>query len=299
MALELIVSGADFEEIAVNFAAEERELLVLIAQADFGGLPKAGGSLYTDAEFAAVLDLASGVLSAHAGFLKFLLPDPHRFGNFVKHSIYHVKARTYTAASEDEKMQNRYRNQYLLTAVIADGMTDPRMEQLKQQLQAQDQQQANQLASLTPPPFYSEAFRSEIRFNVENESVSPEFVKRCEAHLKQMPDSMVQVIMEAAKKYCLFFMDLCKESAGDQYDPSEFPPVTPDTPASAAKTLTKSFWLAAQAESPPCQTPFAKSSARNLPRALTPMNAFRLARRFRAECSAANSARTIKSFCST
>ncbi len=231
MALELIVSGADFEEIAANFAAEERELLVLIAHADFGGLPKAGGSLYTDAEFAAVLDLASGVLSAHAGFLKFLMPNPHRFGNFVKHSIYHVKARTYTAASEDEKMQNRYRNQYLLTAVIEDGMTDPRLEQLKQQLQAQDQQKADQLASLTPPPFYSEAFRSEIRFNVKNESVSPEFVKRCEAHLKQMPDSMVQVIMEAAKKYCLFFMDLCKESAGDQYDPSEFPPVTPDTPA--------------------------------------------------------------------
>ena len=97
-------------------------------------------------------------------------------------------------------MQNRYRNQYLLTAVIADGMTDPRMEQLKQQLQAQDQQQANQLASLTPPPFYSEAFRSEIRFNVENESVSPEFVKRCEAHLKQMPDSNKECLEKKISK---------------------------------------------------------------------------------------------------
>ena len=231
MALELIISGPDYEEIAAGFSAEEREMLVLIAREDFGGQPQQNGTLYTSTEFAAVLDLASGELSAHSGFLNFLMPDPHRFGNFVKFGIYHVRARKSAAAPEEIKLKNHYLNKYLLTAIIEDGLTDPRLEQIRMQLQTQAQQQADQLAGITPEPYYSEAFRSEIRFNVEDETVSPEFVKRCEEHLKNMPERMIEVIMEGAKKYCLFFMELCKESAGDKYDPSEFPPVTPETPA--------------------------------------------------------------------
>ncbi len=231
MALELIVSGPDFEEIAAGFSTEEREMLVLIAREDFGGQPQQNGTLYTSTEFAAVLDLASGELSAHSGFLNFLMPDPHRFGNFVKYGIYHVRARKSAAVPEEIKLKNHYLNKYLLTAIIEDGLTDPRLEQIRLQLQAQAQQQADQLASITPEPYYSEAFRSEIRFNVEDETVSPEFVKRCEEHLKNMPERMAGVIMEGAKKYCLFFMELCKEAAGNQYDPNEFPPVTPETPA--------------------------------------------------------------------
>ena len=153
------------------------------------------------------------------------------YSKIQKYGIYHIRARRIRPAELSGNASPAMRGRWLLTELIEDGLTDPRLEQIRLRLQAEERRKSEQLAGITPPPYYSAAFRSEIRFDVENETVSPDFVKRCEEHLKNMPERMVEVIMEGAKKYCLFFMALCKEAAGDQYDPDEFPPVTPETPA--------------------------------------------------------------------
>ena len=227
----LTVSGQESDALAEHYFPRATELLILAKESCSGGMVL-GENLRCSIDFAAAVWPQTQELSDKPGRLEWLSPRTAApFSGIEQYGIYHIRARRRCPAELPKNALPVMGNRWLLTELIADGLTDPRLEQIRLQLQAQAQQQADQLASITPEPYYSEAFRSEIRFNVEDETVSPEFVKRCEEHLKNMPERMIEVIMEGAKKYCLFFMELCRESAGDQYDPSEFPPVTPETPA--------------------------------------------------------------------
>lgn len=71
----------------------------------------------------------------------------------------------------------------------------------------------------------------EIEIDIRGEEPSAEYVDKCVKLLTEMPEDMRMKIYESAKKYCLFFIDLCREAAGDNFDPADFPPVTKDTPA--------------------------------------------------------------------
>jgi len=72
---------------------------------------------------------------------------------------------------------------------------------------------------------------AEIDIELSDGETPAEYGEKCADALRNMPDALIQDILEAAKRYCLYFIELCKESAGENYDPAEFPPVTADTPA--------------------------------------------------------------------
>lgn len=72
----------------------------------------------------------------------------------------------------------------------------------------------------------------EIEIYVPHENVSGEYINKCVQLMTHLPAETFSQICEAAKRYCLFFIELCREAAGDRFDPSDFPPVTEDTPAS-------------------------------------------------------------------
>ena len=227
MNLQLIVSGPAFEELSSHYVTEETELLILISESDNAGLIRED-MLWSSAQFAAAVNTTDDSLSEQPGLIEWLMPNPHRFGNFVKYGIYRIRGRKYICQSGAE---NVYFNKYLLTAVLAENLTEPRLEQIRLKLEEQEQQQTALLASITPAPWFSEVFGSEIVFEVIDETISGDYARLCAEHLKNMPARMTGVIMEGAKKYCLFFMNLCREAAGDRFDPADFPPVTPETPA--------------------------------------------------------------------
>ena len=71
----------------------------------------------------------------------------------------------------------------------------------------------------------------EIEIYVPHENVSGEYINKCVRHLKNLPEDTLSTICEAAKRYCLFFIELCMDAAGERFDPADFPPVDKDTPA--------------------------------------------------------------------
>ncbi|MBR5372490.1 MAG: hypothetical protein IK130_09780 [Oscillospiraceae bacterium] len=72
---------------------------------------------------------------------------------------------------------------------------------------------------------------AEIEFELCDDETPEAYGEKCAEAVGNMPPELIRDILEAAKRYCLFFTNLCRESAGEQFDPDEFPPVTEDTPA--------------------------------------------------------------------
>ena len=72
----------------------------------------------------------------------------------------------------------------------------------------------------------------EIEIYVPDENVSGEYIDKCIRHLIHLPEDTLSAVCEAAKRYCLFFIDLCREAAGERFDPADLPPVDKDTPVS-------------------------------------------------------------------
>ena len=58
-----------------------------------------------------------------------------------------------------------------------------------------------------------ELFDMEIDVGIDN-GVSVEYAEKCAEALNSLSDETVKAIFEAAKRYCLFFIDLC----GDEWD---------------------------------------------------------------------------------
>lgn len=73
-----------------------------------------------------------------------------------------------------------------------------------------------------------ELFDKEIEVNIDD-GVSIEYAEKCAEALNSLPDDTVKAIFEAAKRYCLFFIDLCG-GEWDDYNEMSFK-VTEETPA--------------------------------------------------------------------
>ena len=72
---------------------------------------------------------------------------------------------------------------------------------------------------------------SVIDFELTDDETPVEYGEKCAEAAGHMSRELINDILEAAKRYCLYFIELCRENAGDDFDITEFPPVTADTPA--------------------------------------------------------------------
>ena len=67
---------------------------------------------------------------------------------------------------------------------------------------------------------------------LEAECVSEDYVRRCAAVIENMSDELCTAICEAAKRYCLWFVDAEKDAMGDTYAETEpYHRIHADTPA--------------------------------------------------------------------
>ena len=78
-----------------------------------------------------------------------------------------------------------------------------------------------------------ELFDEEIEVSIE-EGADVAYAEKCAEALNNLPDETIKIFWEAAKKYCLFFMDLCGEEWDDWNEMSI--EVTKDTPAEELKS---------------------------------------------------------------
>lgn len=78
-----------------------------------------------------------------------------------------------------------------------------------------------------------ELFDKEIDVTIE-ENVDIAYAEKCAEALNSLSEETVNAIWEAAKRYCLFFMDLCGEK-WDDWNEMSFK-VTEDTPAVKIKS---------------------------------------------------------------
>jgi hypothetical protein len=68
------------------------------------------------------------------------------------------------------------------------------------------------------------------------DGISEEYMQRCVDAAENFSDDMMNEINEAAKRYALAFIELCKEAVGDDFsfEDEDLPVITEDTPASEA-----------------------------------------------------------------
>lgn len=78
-----------------------------------------------------------------------------------------------------------------------------------------------------------ELFGEVIEVSIDEET-DMEYAEKCAESLQNLPEETVQAIWEAAKRYCLFFMELCGNDADDFNEMSI--EVTEDMPAEDIKT---------------------------------------------------------------
>lgn len=79
-------------------------------------------------------------------------------------------------------------------------------------------------------------FGEEITVSIE-EGAEVEYAEKCAEALNSLPEETVNDIWEAAKRYCLFFKNLCEENGDDFDDFSEMSfEVTEETPAEKLKS---------------------------------------------------------------
>ena len=78
--------------------------------------------------------------------------------------------------------------------------------------------------------FFCAKLDSEIR--IEAEEVHEAYIRRCADLIGNMSDAMLDELCEAAKQYCLWFIEQEKEAMGDEFTEEEaYHKITPDTPA--------------------------------------------------------------------
>lgn len=78
-----------------------------------------------------------------------------------------------------------------------------------------------------------ELFGEVIEVQIDEE-VDTKYAEKCAESLQNLPEETIQAIWEAAKRYCLFFMELCGDDWDDFNEMSI--EVTEDMPAEEIKT---------------------------------------------------------------
>lgn len=125
--------GKDFEN---RFIDEETELLFLTLESSGGGTVCGNDVIKPSLNFVAAVDLSTGELYNEKGRLEWLFmksADQKGWGfDFKKYNIYHIKARKNIPVKLEENMLKTLNNCYMITEVIDDGKSDPRLEELKE-----------------------------------------------------------------------------------------------------------------------------------------------------------------------
>lgn len=118
------------KEFTSKFVDEETEFLFLTVESSNGGLVLSKDIIRPSLAFVAAVNLATGEFSKKKGRLEWLLKnssDRKGWGcDFEKYNIYHIKGRKNIPIELDE-----YNNCYMITELIDDGKSDPRLEKLK------------------------------------------------------------------------------------------------------------------------------------------------------------------------
>lgn len=129
-----------FKKLEKNFQEEVQDILILTNEKVMGA-SVVDDMLNPSLKFAASIDLQTGEFSNEKGLLEWLIPNvPDRevlWGyDFEQFEIYHVKARKRVPVKLEAYMSPTVNNCYMLVEVVNDGLSDPRLDELKSKLSA-------------------------------------------------------------------------------------------------------------------------------------------------------------------
>lgn len=130
------ISGKAVEKFENGFGTDETELLFLTVESVNGAAVLDDDILRPSLEFVASVDLTTGKFSKEKGRLEWLISNSkNRRGwgyDFEKFNIYHIKGRKNIPIELTKNMLKTLNNCYMVTKVIDDGLSDPRLEKLKE-----------------------------------------------------------------------------------------------------------------------------------------------------------------------
>lgn len=130
-----IISGETVAEFNSRFYTDELELLFLTVESANGAVILDDGLLNPSLEFVASVDLRTGAFSKEKGRLEWLISDSEDrqdWGyNFKKFNIYHIRCRKNIPIELGEYLSKTMNNCYMVTELIDDGASDPRLDKLK------------------------------------------------------------------------------------------------------------------------------------------------------------------------
>lgn len=124
------------EEFDSRFVPEETEILFLTVKSAGGAAVIGGGLLKPSMEFVASVDLTTGKCSKEKGRLEWIIrDDKNRKGwgfPFKAYNIYHIRGRKCIPTKLAPNQLKTLNNCYMVTQWLNDGVTDPRLEKLKE-----------------------------------------------------------------------------------------------------------------------------------------------------------------------
>ena len=131
------ISGKVVDEFEKRFGKDEMELLFLTVESAGGAAILGDGILRPSIEFIASIDLTTGVFSKEKGRLEWLISDSKNHQSwgydFKKFNIYHIKCRKNIPIDLGPNMRETLNNCYMVTELIDDGLSSPKLEKLKEQ----------------------------------------------------------------------------------------------------------------------------------------------------------------------
>lgn len=130
------VFGKAVDEFKQRFITDETELLFLTVETVNGAAVIDDGVLSPSIEFVASVNLNTGEFSKKKGRLEWLISDEkERNGweyNFNKFNIYHIRCRKNIPIELGQYQSKTLNNCYMVTELIDDGLTDSKLEKLKE-----------------------------------------------------------------------------------------------------------------------------------------------------------------------
>lgn len=129
------IPAAISEEFEGGFIKDETELLFLTLETAGGGAVLSDNVISPSIEFLASVDLSTGKFSKEIGRLEWLVSkntEGFKWGfEFKQYNIYHIRCRKHFPVTLTPNMRKSMNNCYMVTELIDDGKSDPRLEKLK------------------------------------------------------------------------------------------------------------------------------------------------------------------------
>lgn len=137
--MKIIMSNNIFgtvDEFKNRFFTDEIELLFLTVESVNGAVILDDGILNPNIEFVASVNLTTGTFSKEKGRLEWLIADRKNrqdWGyNFKKFDIYHIRCRKNIPIELGQNQRKTINNCYMVTELISDGLSDSKLEKLKE-----------------------------------------------------------------------------------------------------------------------------------------------------------------------